>query len=215
VFVASWPSIPAIGDAAPTIALIADTRVLTTPKSDAMPMSSHRLLWEQIRAEIAADPFAIGTNPLTYLNLRARNLSIEERSLDRARFIDHLIVPAYQQSVARILIDAKFPLELHGRGWDEIDEFRINARGDVRTQQQLQTLVSRAAALIHPEPGGECHPIDASPRPVIRPTSATANTFIPMVQRLLGADAEPAARRHPPISLRVIQDILKITVTAS
>jgi hypothetical protein len=205
VFIAGWPVISLPTDARPVISFITDTMTTVTPKSESMSLSSHRLLWDHIRAEIAADPFQIGIDPMSYLNTQARRFSINEQSLDRVRFVDRLIVPAYQQSLARILIEAKCPLELHGRGWDEIDEFRTFAQGPVLMREDLHGILSHSAALLHPLPSGEAHPIDAAPRMVIRPGGTQRNTLLFLAKAALGNLRQGPAREIPSISPEIIQ----------
>ena len=87
--------------------------------------------------------------------------------LDTAAFVERLIIPAYQQSVARGLIRSGFPVRLFGNGWDELDEFGAYAAGPIADMTDLQDAVGNAAALVHTWPVRYAHPIDAMGRPVI------------------------------------------------
>jgi hypothetical protein len=211
IFVAGWPALSATADATPALALIADTcPSLATPASDALPLSSHRLLWEHIRAEIEADPFAIASGMQAYFAKRTRKFAISPETLDRAKFFAQLIIPAYQQSIARLLRAAAIPLHLHGDGWQRIDEFRSIARGPIRSQGELLQAIGRSAALIHPIPSDDAHPLDAAPRLLIRPAGMRRESLIYCAQAAIIDLPLPAAPPLPPISAEIIRNVVKI-----
>jgi hypothetical protein len=141
------------------LSIVADTSALDTPK-DLIEYSSHSLLWEAIRHELLKTPFALA-DINGYLDDRMRQIGVADENFPRARFMEKLIVPAYQQGLARLLLNARVPLRLHGQGWDRIDEFRPLAHGAVESREQLHEITRSSAALVQVWPTGIAHPIDA------------------------------------------------------
>jgi hypothetical protein len=209
VHVATWPALAPNSSASPTqsIALIADTRVLDTPE-DLTEYSSQGLLWEAIRNELAHDPLVL-EDVNGFLVARMKQLGVSCDTLPRARFIDQLIIPAYQQGLATILLANKIPLTLHGSGWDQIGAFKDHACGAVQTREQFQQIVSESAALLHAWPASSAHPIDSLDVPIVRRTSRRAETLVRDARAALSQSA-PATRLRgaPVISFELIQRIL-------
>jgi hypothetical protein len=189
VEVAGWPAleIAAPADGAP-VYLIADTRPLKAPAA-VLELSSQNLLWEAIASELLADPLRVGGDPEKFLNRRRQEMRIGDGGFDAQLFLDQLIVPAFQQGMARLLIRKKTPLRLRGRGWDEIDEFAAIAGGPIDSRAQWVDAVTASAGLVFPSPLAHAHPIDALPRPIVRPAgsqnSALAALDRAIVLRLL------------------------------
>lgn len=208
IHVGAWPTIAPVAAPTMTISLIADARPIVMPTSESMPLSSHRLMWEHVAAELADNPLAAAGDVDGYLSQCMLKFSITPQGLDRPRFINELIVPAYQHGLARMMLDAQLPLRIYGRGWEQIDHALGAYAGVIQNRDELSEAISGSAAVIHPSPVDETHPIDASCRPIIRPTSAHARTLIPMALRLLDAGAEPAVRSHPSLSAHLVQNIL-------
>ena len=104
-----------------TLALICDTRRIEIPPT-VKSYSSHRLLWELIEEELHTDPLAVEKID-DYLTDRAAQLNIAVDALDRQAFIEGLIIPVYQQGLARLLIAAQLPIALWGNGWKNLPEF--------------------------------------------------------------------------------------------
>ena len=186
----------------PFIALIADT-CPTDPPPRIDDYSSHRLLWEAIRRELRDDPFAAGDDPAAYLERRVRAFGVADEGLDRPQFVDGLILPAYAQSVARLLIGAALPLRLFGAGWRDLPEFAPHAAGPVPDRRALERVAHASAALAHPWPARHAHPIEALGRPVVRAAGSHAAALIHSARSALaGAAAAPA--NAPALSVEAV-----------
>ena len=109
---------------------------------------------------------------------RMKRLNVSEHGLDQRRFIEEMIIPAYQQSIARHLLQSKIPLRIFGRGWCEMSEFVSLAAGPISSRQELHQALSTSCALIHPWPGDHPHPIDTAGPPVIRFNSRGISALI-------------------------------------
>ncbi len=189
------------------LAMIVDTHRLEIPAS-VKQFSSHRLLWELIEEELAVNPFAIDTVD-DYLTDRSGQLNIAADALDRRTFIDRLILPAYQQSVARVLITSRVPLALWGQGWSELEEFTAAARGELTDRQTFHSAVSSAKAILHCWPDRSAHPITALGKPLVYPGNDAAT----LIRNALRASS--TAARRPAIApgedrplARLIQTLL-------
>ena len=175
---AGWPEVivPTQEDAEPVLAIIADTQD-TDIDLATLELSSHRLLWSQLRNDIAADPFSVRSNPDAYLAEYLRKHRVPEDGIDRARFVNELIVPAYQQAVARLLIKHHLPLRLFGRGWNHIAEFELYAEGPVISREALHEILGSVTALVHCWPADHPHPIEAVRKPLV-PRCVSAQTLV-------------------------------------
>jgi hypothetical protein len=174
---AGWPAVelpqvPGEG----FVALIADTRPLEPPKH-VVEYSSHLLLWELIHRELTADPFLIDGAVDQYLESRISQLRVAEESLNKTFFLEHLVVPAYQQGLARLLIEQRVPLRLFGWGWDRIPPFARLACGAVQTREKFAEIVAKSAVVVHAWPSNAAHPIDALARPVLRAFGRSRRDF--------------------------------------
>jgi hypothetical protein len=194
VHVATWPTrMPPPDDFAKAIAIIADTRVLDVPE-DLNDYSSHTLLWEAIRDELLHNPRTLGDDTGAYLTTRMRKMCISPDVLPTHRFIEQLIIPAYQQGVARAMFrEQGRSVQLHGECWDRIGEFARHAHGPVASRHRFDEVVAASRALVHVWPTRHAHPIDHTGRPVLR----------------LGS-ASPAAPRiaSPPLSGEILRKIM-------
>jgi hypothetical protein len=203
VQVAGWPD-QNVGPASTTsrLAIIADTGSTDAPKS-LEEFSSHGLLWETIKNEIARDPFAVPADVIGWLNEQARAHGIAPETLDATLFIQRLILPAYQQAVAGALLDAAVPLRIHGAGWSELPKFAEFAAGPITSRDELHVAALDASALVHVWPDTSAHPIDALGRPVVRRTGRRIETFV--------RDAKAGkfqARSIPPLSRDLVSSVL-------
>ena len=151
----------------PALAIISDTRPLDTPAAIA-EYSSHRLLWEGIAEELLADPFALQDSPDRFLQTRMRRAKIADENFNRAAFLDVLIANAYQQGLARLLMQLELNVRLFGSGWHRIDAFKAHAAGPVRSRDDLARAVASATALLHVWPSEFAHPIEAMGKAVLR-----------------------------------------------
>jgi len=159
------------GDA---LLIIANTRLLDAPE-DLNDYSSHLLLWESIRDELLRNPRAAGDDVGTYLSARMRKMDISSDGFPTNRFIEHLIVPAHQQGVARALLrERRGDLRIHGENWDRIAEFAPHSHGAVNSREHFADLLASSRMLVHVWPTRHAHPIDFTGRPILRLGSATA-----------------------------------------
>jgi hypothetical protein len=176
---AAWPAAqqstsvddPAISHVA---SLIADTHALVPPKK-INEFSSHLLLWDLIDQELRRDPFQLKNDIDAYLTPRVARFQIDPQSFNKSLFIEHLIVPAYQQAVARALIAQGVPIRLYGNGWDQIESLAAHAGGPITSRDHFNQVVAGSGALVHAWPSTDAHPIDVAGRPVIRPASFQGN----------------------------------------
>ncbi len=197
---AQWPtfahqaSAGAAGMGAPLV-LIANTQVIET--EPAMELSSHRLLWQSIAAELAKDPFALGDDPARYLKQWRARMNIKEEEFDAARFFSGMILPAYQQGMARMLIEAGLPVHLYGEGWDRIADFAAHANGAVRSREDMRNAAAGACALIHVWPGLGAHEMDSLGRPVLRRPGRRRESFIREARAMTTSVVPPPHPAHP------------------
>ena len=181
------------GDA---LAIIADTRTLDAPE-ELNDYSSHTLLWESIRDELLRNPLVLGDSDVhAFLTSRMRQLGIGADGFPIQRFVDHLIVPAYQQGVARALLRQKRPLALHGDGWRQIPDFAPHAHGPVATRAEFAERLASSRSLVHVWPTRHAHPIDFVGRPVVRPGAATAPQQTEKAPPLSGATLREILREN-------------------
>jgi hypothetical protein len=168
VKVAAWPM---LGGAAPTthrgpLALIADVAPALPPER-LKKYSSQSVLWEQITAELEANPWALGKDLDAYLNARITQLDIDTETLDRSLFLNGLIPSAWRRGAARSLANAKVPLKLYGTGWDSDSELAQHWAGPIASLQELRQAAAGAMALVYPSPIAQAHPVNSLGRPVI------------------------------------------------
>jgi hypothetical protein len=197
VEVAFWPAIQT-APAGPTenyLTLAADTLPLEAPPQ-VVDLSSQHLLWDAIAAEIAEDPFVVTPDAEKYLRRRQRDIRIPDEGFNRDLFVNLLITPAFQQSIARLLLKEKLPVRVIGRGWQRIEEFAGAAAGPVRTRLELADVIQSASALVYAWPTPRAHPIDALARPVLRPAIGRPQ-FLSAAQSAIQGQvrANPCAQR--------------------
>jgi hypothetical protein len=185
--IAAWPAV--CGDAPPPagpIALITDTCSLDAPDCLA-ELSSHLLLWERMRELLGKNPSTLGTDLQAWLNRQAKKDGIDSNQLDVPLFIHRLLIPAYQQSIARSLLSSGLPLQIYGKGWSELPAFAPHACGPVESREQLLMIAAGASALVRAWPAGDAHPIESLGRPVIREVKDLNRSSAPK----LGSPATP------------------------
>lgn len=192
VHTGGWPPSAVVqSDGAQSISLIADTFPLAPPKQ-VSDFSSHTLLWDMIVAELREDPGAVGIDLEGYLKSRMARLKISEESFNTFFFIERLIVPAYQQGLARALVAQGVPLRLYGKGWDAVESLAPHVEGPVTCRTQFRQILADARALVHAWPISYAHPIDFAGVPVLRP-------FAPK---------RGAAEGGAPLTAQIIRDAL-------
>jgi hypothetical protein len=208
IAVATWPARvdapPLPKD--PLVTFIADITPLAPPQR-LEDYSSHRLLWQQIAAELTADPFAAIDDPEGYLASRRRRAGIDDPAFDPRLFLHDLITPAVAQGLARVLLAAGVPLKLHGAGWAEIELLSGAATGAVTSRAALLSAVDSATLLIDPHPLGGPHSMHSMGRAVIRPRKQELHGFVDRVRRALTAPPAPAPVKNP-LSLEEIRRFL-------
>jgi hypothetical protein len=198
--IALWPSMT--NDQQPTangsLALLVDTHPVDPEPN--MDLSSHRLLWQAIAGEIAADPFCLAQDAHAFLHERRNRMNISEEGFDAGRFINHLILPAYQQALARLLLQNSLPLRVAGNGWDRMEEFKPLWSGTLKTPEEFASAVREANVLVHawPTPAWR-HEIDALNRPVLRPPGRRRESYVQAARQLMGASATPPSSAGHPI----------------
>jgi hypothetical protein len=190
------------------LALITNTHPLDPP-NDLSEYSSHRVLWELILADLHNNPFALDEDIDGFLHRRRRKLDIAPETLPQSRFIAELILPAYQQSLARLLIREKLPLKLFGAGWDRLSEFAPLACGIVDSRQKLCEVAEQSARLVHILPTATPHAIDALQRPVLRRRSAQGTSFISDARQILTGRHTSPASDLPQLSREMIEKLAK------
>ena len=203
--IAGWPNPPCAPSAEKSLALIADTFTLDTPVK-ALDSSSHHVLWEVIRSDLNSDPFAIGTDVIGFIHRRMTKLGISQEGFNEPMFINRLVIPAYQQGLARLLLDAGLPLKLFGRGWDLLPRLSAAWRGEVRTREEFRGAVNGASVLMYPWPTRVRHEIDAMGRPVLSPNLRRAESWVRDAKAILNGCRETLPL--PPISQALIRDML-------
>jgi hypothetical protein len=164
---AGWPALKLQPSSGSSLALIADTSSLDTPIAT-LEHSSHHVLWELIRGDLT-DPFALGPDVNSFINCRMVKLGISEEGFDRALFITKLVIPAYQQGLAKLLLDAGIPLKVYGSGWDYLPQFESSSQGPIKSRPDFVAAIESVAALVYPWPIRHAHFVDALGRTILSP----------------------------------------------
>lgn len=210
IMLAHWPrqtrSSPGTG-----LGIIADTVEIAPPQ---FTLTSQKILWESIANELSDDPFAAGLDSSAYLSRWLRQASIAEETVDQALFIDRLIVPAYQQGLARWLLKARLDVKLFGRGWGQIEAFAGRHAGEINDRQDLNTAVEACAALVHVWPTPWNHPIEAQGRPVLKRGSRTREAWLAEAQRLSRFHEHPNIGNEPVMSFETVRQAIRHTQTS-
>jgi hypothetical protein len=193
------------------LSIIADTIAIAPP---AFELSSQNILWESIRREIADDPFVVGADVAGYLAYWLKRVGIGEETVDRAAFVHRLILPAYQQGLARWLSGANINLRLFGRGWDKVEEFAPHHAGEVTDRADLRQAIDSSTALVHVWPANGTHPIDAIGHPVLRRASKTKELWLAEAKRLARGEGRPLANTTPTLSADLIRRAAGLTQPA-
>jgi hypothetical protein len=205
--ICGWPARPARTDSSSgELDLICDTLPIEIPPQ-VKDFSSHRLLWELIAEELAADPLAVEKIE-AYLTDRARQLSIEIDALDRRSFVDRLIIPAYQQGLARVLITSGLPIAIWGHGWKVLPEFAEKSRGTVTNSEQLEQAIAGSAGLIYSWPQRSVHPMDAMGKLIVQRSGRDQAQLINNARRVLSGAGIVSRSGNAPLD-RVILDLIE------
>jgi hypothetical protein len=186
VHVCGWPAVPAGASAgADALGIICDTRKIEIPETIAN-FSSHRLLWDLIEEELAANPLVV-EDMEAYLTNRAGQLNIATESLDRLRFNNELIQPAYQQGLARLLIAAGLPIRIWGKGWGNLPEFVKHTIGAVESEADYTAALASCRALMYCWPRRAAHPIQVAGKPIVYRQGGDRSALIRAAKTALSA----------------------------
>jgi hypothetical protein len=167
------------------LGFVCDTRKVQIPTS-VSEFSSHRLLWELIEEELAANPLAV-EDVEAYLSNRASQLNIANDALDRRRFAEELILPAYQQGLARLLISAGVSIRLWGNGWGDLPEFAKRTGGAISNQIEFDEVLGKCCGLVYCWPTRAAHPIEMTGKPVVYRSGMDRSALVREARRVIGA----------------------------
>lgn len=165
------------------LAILLDLPVVLIPPH-IEDLSSHRLLWEHIDSEIDTNPLVIGDDPMRYLMDRASQLEISRDELDVHAFVDGLIIPRWQRSVARQLASAGIPIVLHGHGWSDDPSLAHYALGPVIDSAAFETALNNATAVLNVWPGSPAAFLNKANRAVVSGTSSLT-TLLNSIRRVM------------------------------
>jgi hypothetical protein len=206
---ACWPAREAHvpPGSASLLAMIVDTRSIEAPARIA-DMSSQRLLWDAIAAEIAADPFVATPDPAKYLRRRQRDMQIPEEGFDASLFLNLLIAPAFAQSLARLLLREKLPICLAGAGWDSMAEFAEVHAGPIKSRAALAEVIQSSQALVYGWPMPRAHPINSLRRPMLRP-AAGRSQFLSSAKLAIQGKLQPPPTAESELTAEMILRVLR------
>lgn len=210
VKIAPWPTVTLPAPQHPCLTLLANTRPIESEPE--MELSSHRLLWQAIHHELSADPFILTSDPLEFLRKRRAKMSISEEGFDAARFVNELLLPTYDQSLARLLLKAGLPLALWGREWSAMDEFACHWHGTLDTRQEFHCAIRQATVLVQPWPQDN-HPgrweIQSFARPILHAAGQTRLSLARRASELLRhpPPAPSVTCAHPTLSAALLQHV--------
>jgi len=206
---ATWPTMVAAfsGERPQALAIVADTFSLDTPE-DLNQFSSHRVLWDTLKAEISNNPFVVGTDPQAYLLNRLKQVGFAVDNFPVVRFLSQLVYPAVAQSIAAMLIHAKLPLKLYGGGWDDIATLASHSAGPVSNRKQFEAVIQQPIAVVDVWPGIAAHPVRSVGVPILRLDGNGRESFLRSASQIL--TAPPPAGALPPrtLSLSIFREIL-------
>ena len=216
--IATWPDAQAAGmeiatsfQHVPSLGFIANTYILETPRSR-LELSSHHVLWELIRHDISIDPFSIGSNINEFINRRTKKLGISDEGLDRTLFINQLIVPAWQQGIIRILINAGIPVKLFGSNWNQIDGMAQCWQGSVQSRDEFKAAKQAVSILINPSMIKSDHPVLHQNMPVIDAYANNAHQWINRARTALNTktgSVNSVNLKIPAVSISTIDELLR------
>jgi hypothetical protein len=210
--VAAWPAPELPRPASPPagLALIADTEPLRTDiDEETFEFSCHMVLWELIASELHANPLLAAEDPDAYLTSRMNRLSIGPDGFNRAIFLNTLVTPAYQQGLARVLLAARLPLRLFGRGWRDRPEFAPHAAGPITSRPDLLCAASSAAALVRATPGAFPHAITTLGRPVVTPVAGPPAAFLSSATSALSGRTPQSRATAPTLTADLVLALLR------
>ena len=123
-------------------------------------------------------------------------------------FVDGLIVPAYQQGLARWLAEGGVDLKLFGRGWDQVEGLAARHAGGVVDRAALGAAAEACGALVHVWPRGGAHPIEALGRPVLRRSFKGREMWLAEAKRLARGEGRCGGDDVPALSADVLRNVI-------
>jgi hypothetical protein len=212
VRVCGWPAksstTPTAPSRSPKLAIICDTQLIKIPHS-IEDFSSHRVLWEMVETELHETPLTV-EDPDKYLRDRANQLHIDLPAHVCSAFVRGLIIPAFQQGLARILINAGLPVSIWGDGWREIAEVAGHSEGALIDRDSFDAAVSASTALIYCWPVRAAHPIETTGKPVLYRNGRETALLTRDAKKLLDAPASSARAETTSGHLgKLIQSVLE------
>ncbi len=204
--ICGWPveaAKPALHQA--ELGMICDTRKVLAPASVA-DFSSHRLLWDLIEEELADNPLAVEDVDV-YISDRAGQLNIATEVLDQARFIEGLILPAYQQGLARLLISGGIPLRVYGKGWDELPEFKSRLGGKILYHSDLECALNACCGLVYFQPRQYAHAMEMTGKPIVYRAGADRSAFIREARRVMNGERRGITRDDGDLLIKTMLEL--------
>jgi hypothetical protein len=111
---------------------------------------------------------------------------VSTEKFDFALFLERLILPAYWAGLAFAAVNAGIT---------------VSVIGQVESRELLRERILECAALIHPIPSRQAHPVDVLGRPVVQPMGMNLNQFISAAKRALQGNVPARRRTISPLSL--------------
>ena len=169
VCAAAWPSVDDHrSDGVGELTVLSNTMPLDAPK-ELESFSSHRVLWDTIRRDIAADPAGVMKLGVSgYLTRQLERYKIATDSFPFERFANDLIIPAYAQAIVDAKLRQNIRVKLFGDGWSDIARFRPYAAAPLSSRMALQKALAEARTLLHVWPTQFVHPSESLGIPVVR-----------------------------------------------
>jgi hypothetical protein len=191
------------------LAVFSDTSLIEVPETVA-EYSSQELMWDAIAAEIERDPLAVYGRADALLASMATRFQIPLASIDAPLWVERLILPAYQHSLARLLIRSNLPIKLYGRNWDKIADLREHACGDLPTLAVFTDALAACSGIVHSLPVEVRGAADCVNREVVRPTGRDAKALVRLARDILSGRRAGQSKplQTPEICLTLIRKLI-------
>lgn len=206
ISIAGWPDAKSIGSPKqPCIGLFMDLSDLKPPKQ-VEDFSSLRLIWENIAADLQADPFRLDETPQTLVRRYQRRLELPDDQLPMDLFVESLVLPAHAIGLARALVAQQYPFKLFGRGWDAIESLRPHCCGPIDSTSYLNDALAQCTVVIDPFHAGAAHPVHHAGKIAVSSRRKTATQFWQNLRSAL-ANPAPAPSAVAPITLAKVREL--------
>jgi len=138
------------------VILMFDLPDLAPPKAIS-EVSTRKLVWDRVREEISADPFAARGAPVTYLTklFGKLNVTAEPEVIDV--MLNRLVHPQLAIATAAKLQDRVKNFSIRGRGWDRVEGVAAVWKGAIQTTANFVAATERASVLLDVWPGLASH----------------------------------------------------------